>query len=163
MYQARRKASSGKALLLFLVTCMRDVMHAVCMLCAVWRTTDTVICGTEWFQMHDWTFRKVCERTRNSETLPDLELLIYKAWSCHWSREEKKNQKRLEWENIRESQKKKRVPSTSLCRQMWPCHRHLWTSWSCSLLYLPRSTVGSSETPRTSTTVLRYCTAVNNI
>ena len=47
MCEARRKASSGKALLLFLVTCMHDVMHAVCMLCAVWRTTDTVICGME--------------------------------------------------------------------------------------------------------------------
>ena len=76
MYEARRKASSGKALLLFLVTCMHDAMQAVCMLCAVWRTRDTVICGTEWFLMHDWTFWKVCERTRNSETLPDLELLI---------------------------------------------------------------------------------------
>ena len=47
MCEARRKASSDKALLLFLVTCMHDVMHAVCMLCAIWRTTDTVTCGTE--------------------------------------------------------------------------------------------------------------------
>ena len=47
MYEARRKASSGKALLLFLVTCMHDAMHAMCVLCAVWRTRDTVICGTE--------------------------------------------------------------------------------------------------------------------
>ena len=47
MCEVQRKASSGKALLLFLVMCMHDVMHAVCMLCAVWRTTDTVICGTE--------------------------------------------------------------------------------------------------------------------
>ena len=31
----------------FLVTCMHDAMHAVCMLCAIWRTRDTVICGTE--------------------------------------------------------------------------------------------------------------------
>ena len=46
-----------------------------------------------------------------------------------------KNQKRLEWENIRESRKKKRVLSTSLCRQLWLCHRHLGTSCSCSLLY----------------------------
>ena len=53
MCEAQRKASSGKALLLFLVTCMHDVMHAVCMLCAIWRTTDTVICGTERFEMHD--------------------------------------------------------------------------------------------------------------
>ena len=76
MCEVQRKASSGKALLLFLVTCMHDVMHAVCMLCAVWRTTDTVICGTEWFLVHDWTFWKLCERTRNPETLPDLEQLI---------------------------------------------------------------------------------------
>ena len=41
------KPAVVKALLLFLVTCMHDVMHAVCMLCAIWRTTDTVICGTE--------------------------------------------------------------------------------------------------------------------
>ena len=47
MCEARRKASRSKALLLFLVTCMHDAMHAVCMLCAVWRTRDTVICGTE--------------------------------------------------------------------------------------------------------------------
>ena len=47
MCEARRKARSGKALLLFLVTCMHDAMHATCMLCAVWRTRDTVICGTE--------------------------------------------------------------------------------------------------------------------
>ena len=97
MCEARRKASSGKALLLFLVTCMHDAMHAMCMLCAIWRTRDTVICGTEWFQMHDWTFWKVCERTRNPETLPDLprlarlaprhlELLIYKARSRSLSR-----------------------------------------------------------------------------
>ena len=105
------KPSSGKALLLFLVTCMHDAMQATCMLCAVWRTRDTVICGTEWFEMHDWMFWKVCERTRNSETLPDLESCLYKAWSCCWSRErkEKRNQKRSEWENIRESRKKKRV------------------------------------------------------
>ena len=47
MCEARRKASSDKALLLFLVTCMHDAMHAVCMLCAIWRTRDIVICGTE--------------------------------------------------------------------------------------------------------------------
>ena len=41
------KPAVVKALLLFLVTCMHDVMHAVCMLCAIWRTTDTVICGTK--------------------------------------------------------------------------------------------------------------------
>ena len=41
------KPAVVKALLLFLVTCMHDAMHATCMLCAVWRTRDTVICGTE--------------------------------------------------------------------------------------------------------------------
>ena len=61
---------------------------------------------------------------------------LYKARSCRqWSRREEGNEKRFEWENIREYRKKKRVPSTSLCRQLWPCHRHLWTSWSRSLLY----------------------------
>ena len=53
MCEARRKASSGKALLLFLVTCMHDARQATTMLCAIWRTRDTVICGTERFEMHD--------------------------------------------------------------------------------------------------------------
>ena len=131
MCEVQRKASSGKALLLFLVTCMHDAMQATCMLCAVWRTRDTVICGTEWFLVHDWTFWKLCERTRNPETLPDLEQLIYKGMELPLIKE---NEKRFEWESIREYRKKKRVPSTSLCRQLWPCHRHLWTSWGCSLL-----------------------------
>ena len=76
MCGARRRAGSARALLPFLVTCMHDAMQAICMLCTVWRTRDTVICGTEWFQMHEWTFWKVCERTGNPETLPDLGLLI---------------------------------------------------------------------------------------
>ena len=58
---------------------------------------------------------------------------FYKAGSCR--RYRKKNQQRLVRENIGERQKKKRVLSTSLCRQLWLCHRHLGSSWSCSLLY----------------------------
>ena len=80
---------------------------------------------------HSGSCVKELEILRHFQTWSSL----YKAWSRSRSREEEKNQKRLEWENIRECRKKKRVPSTSLCRQLWPCHRHLWTSWSCSLLY----------------------------
>ena len=41
------KPAVVKLCLLFLVTCMHDAMQATCTLCAVWRTRDTVICGTE--------------------------------------------------------------------------------------------------------------------
>ena len=47
MCGARRRAGSARALLLFLVTCMHDAMQAMCMLCAIWRTADTVTCGTK--------------------------------------------------------------------------------------------------------------------
>ena len=47
MCEVRRKASSDQALLLFLVMCVHDAMQATCMLCAIWRTRDTVICGTD--------------------------------------------------------------------------------------------------------------------
>ena len=47
MCGARRRAGSARTLLLFLVTCMHDAMQAMCMLCVIWRTADTVTCGTK--------------------------------------------------------------------------------------------------------------------
>ena len=76
----------------------------------------------------------------------ELEILrAFQTWSCLYKarsrsrskreeREERRTRRDSSGENIREYRKKKRVLSTSLCRQLWSCHRHLWTSWSCSLL-----------------------------
>ena len=49
MCGARRRAGNARALLLFLVMCMHDAMQAMCMLCAIGRTADTVTCGMKDF------------------------------------------------------------------------------------------------------------------
>ena len=70
-----------------------------------------------------------CMTEHSGSCVKELEILrhfqtwscLYKAWSRSRSRErgeEEENEKRFEWENIRESRKKKRVLSTSLCRQL---------------------------------------------
>ena len=76
MCGARRRAGSGRTLLLFLVTCMHDAMQAMCILSAIWRTTDTVTCGTKNLKQCMIERSRRCERTGNSETLGDLELLV---------------------------------------------------------------------------------------
>ena len=76
------------------------------------------------------------------------------------------NYQRSESEHRRASEsergKKKCVLCTSLCRQLWLCHRHLESSWICSLLIeIYCEIVWNSQNFHRC--YPRYCTAVNDI
>ena len=93
--------------------------------------------------------RSLIERSGRCVKLKELEILRhFQIWGCLYNirhgvaADREKNQQRLEKDNIRECQRvsegeKKRVlsTSTSLCRQLWLCYRHLGSSWICGLLY----------------------------
>ena len=129
MCGARRRAGSARALLLFLVTCMHDAMQAMCMLCAIWRT---VTGGTKDLKNAWLNVRKgVWKNWKSWDTWKLGAACIRHGVAAN----REKNQQRLGRENIGERQKEKRVLSTSLCRQLWLCHRRLGSSWSYRLFY----------------------------
>ena len=160
MCEARRKASRGKVLLLFLVTCMHDPMHAVCMVMR--RLADK-----RYSNLWDGGDFK-CMIEHSGRCVKELEILRpFQTWSCLYKAWSQPKRRREEPEEIR-VREHQRVSEEEMCAVYEPVPSTVtMPSPSLNILKLsstlPRSTVGLSETPRTSTTVLRYCTAVNNI
>ena len=134
MCGARRRAGGVRVLLLFLVTCIVTAWCNARNVHVMRHLADSRYSNL-WDGVISKAWLNILEGVwKNWKSWDQSWGCLYKAWSCSRSREEPAEIR--ERENIGERQKKKRgVLSTSLCRQLWLCHRHLGSSWSCSLLY----------------------------